>query len=109
MVKVNSDVLYEIRNILPVLKSGIRIHFHDIFLPYDYPPEWIRKGRFWNEQYFLYAFLQYNSKFNVEFCCQYARYKFSDKLIELQQNTYEHITRKRTLPMAGGSIWLKVK
>lgn len=109
VVKVNSDVLYEFRDILPVLKSGIRIHFHDIFLPYEYPVDWLRKGRFWNEQYFLYTFLQYNSKFKIDFCCQYARYKFSDKLYKIQQNTYEHLVKKRPLPIAGGSIWLKVK
>ena len=31
VVKVNSDVLYEFRDVLPILKSGVRVHFHDIF------------------------------------------------------------------------------
>jgi hypothetical protein len=36
---------------LPRLKPGVLIHIHDIFLPYDYPPEW--SDRFYNEQYLL--------------------------------------------------------
>jgi hypothetical protein len=47
----NSDVTALYLDILPRLKSGVLIHIHDIFLPYDYPPEW--SDRFYNEQYLL--------------------------------------------------------
>tara|TARA_R110000823_G_scaffold4223_14_gene16027 strand:+ start:9553 stop:10404 length:852 start_codon:yes stop_codon:yes gene_type:complete len=108
VVKVNSDVLYEFRDVLPVLKSGVKVHFHDIFLPYDYPPEWLHKGRFWNEHYFLFTFLQFNEKFKIDFSCQYARYKYKEKLTYLQRHTYENINRTKAIPMSGGSIWLKI-
>jgi len=39
------------------LKVGVIVHFHDIFLPWDYPHAWIkRKKKCWNEAYLLLAF-----------------------------------------------------
>ena len=64
--KVFSDVNYEIFNILPSLKKGVYIHFHDIFFPFEYPIQWTRKGWFWNEAFLLKAFLQYNDSFQIE-------------------------------------------
>jgi hypothetical protein len=36
-----------------------------VFLPLEYPPQWIYEGRAWNEAYLLRAFLQYNSAFDI--------------------------------------------
>lgn len=47
----NSDVTALFLDVLPRLQPGVVIHFHDIFLPYDYPEEW--GDRFYNEQYLL--------------------------------------------------------
>lgn len=51
----NSDVTVFFTEILPELTSGVIVHIHDIFLPYDYPPDWL--GRLYNEQYLLAAML----------------------------------------------------
>ncbi len=48
---MNSDATIVALEILPRLKPGVQIHFHDIFLPYDYPPAW--RNRFYSEQYLL--------------------------------------------------------
>jgi len=37
--KVASDVNYIFFDILPILKSGVYVHFHDIFFPFEYPKE----------------------------------------------------------------------
>lgn len=63
--KYQSDVNHIIFNILPQLKSGVIIHIHDIFYPFDYPTEWLKQGRAWNEAYLLRAFLQYNNDFEI--------------------------------------------
>ena len=40
------------------------IHLHDIFLPDDYPDDWVfNRKHSWNEQYVLQAFLQHNSNY----------------------------------------------
>ncbi|MUG98649.1 class I SAM-dependent methyltransferase [Scytonema sp. UIC 10036] len=45
VAKINSDVNYIFARILPSLNSGVYIHFHDIFYPFEYPKEWIYEGR----------------------------------------------------------------
>jgi predicted O-methyltransferase YrrM len=47
----NSDVTVVFMDILPKLNPGVLVHFHDIFLPADYPPQW--NGRYYSEQYLL--------------------------------------------------------
>jgi hypothetical protein len=63
--KINSDVNRILFEILPRLSSGVYVHFHDIFFPFEYPKEWVYEGRTWNEAYLLKAFLQYNSGFRI--------------------------------------------
>jgi predicted O-methyltransferase YrrM len=43
-----SDVDLLLNRVLPGLPAGVLVHFHDIFLPYDYPPAW--GWRAYNEQ-----------------------------------------------------------
>lgn len=65
--KAGSDVNWFFFEILPRLRPGVLVHLHDIFLPFDYPPEWIFKdGRTWNEQYVLRAFLMNNPRYRIE-------------------------------------------
>ena len=63
--KAGSDVNSIIFNVLPLLKKGVLIHFHDIFYPFEYPEKWYKEGRYWNEAYILRAFLQFNSVFKI--------------------------------------------
>ena len=64
--KSGSDVEFEFLQVYPRLKTGVLVHIHDIFFPYDYPIEWnLKESRYWNEQYFLETFLQFNKKFQV--------------------------------------------
>ena len=54
-VFTNSDVTVFFLEVLPRLKSGVIFHVHDIFLPWDYKPDWSR--RLYSEQYMLAAML----------------------------------------------------
>jgi predicted O-methyltransferase YrrM len=72
--KIDSDVNFEFFEILPRLKPGALIHFHDILLPAEYWRQWIEDAHyFWNEQYLLQAFLMFNSEFRVEWASSYMR------------------------------------
>ena len=106
--KYNSDVIYYFTKVLPILKKGVNIHIHDIFFPFDYPFDWLKEGRFWNEQYYLFMFLQFNNNFRIEFCNSYAGNKFKPQLGELQSSMYERVTRITSDVFAGGSIWMLV-
>jgi Methyltransferase domain len=65
VAKANSDVNRLFFEILPRLASGTMVHVHDVFATFEYPVDWFREGRAWNEQYVLRAFLQYNDNFQV--------------------------------------------
>ena len=47
-LKPGSDVEHLFSKVIPQLKAGVRLHFHDIFLPDDYPAHWA--WRRYNEQ-----------------------------------------------------------
>jgi len=48
-------------SLLPRLASGVLVHIHDIFLPYDYPKTYVE--RLYTEQYLLQALLANSGKF----------------------------------------------
>lgn len=64
--KFGSDVECYFDSIFPGLPKGVMVHVHDIFSPYYYPKDWMTlHKRFWNEQFFLEAFLSFSRDFNV--------------------------------------------
>jgi hypothetical protein len=70
--KANSDVNRLFFEVLPRLPAGTLIHIHDVFPGFEYPLEWLRAGRAWNEQYLLRAFLQFNNAFRVRLFGSYV-------------------------------------
>ncbi len=82
VVKCGSDLLLLMFEILPRLQPGVVVHFHDVFYPFDYPPEWLMGGRFWNENYFLRAFLSYNFEWKILFFNTYVHFIFGDLIKE---------------------------
>jgi hypothetical protein len=98
VVKIGSDVSFILLRILPKLRPGVIVHFHDIFYPHSYPSEWIRQGRAWNESLFLRAFLLGNSQFKIMGFNQFAKSAFP----EIFRDTIPEF-----LTMTGGSIWIR--
>jgi hypothetical protein len=96
--KVGSDVNHLLFEVLPRLASGVYVHVHDIFHPFEYPAAWIYEGRSWSEAYLLRSFLMFNDAFEI-----------------VLFNTFvEHFHRpffERHMPLClenpGGSIWLR--
>ena len=71
VTKTGSDLNRLVFEILPSLASGVYVHFHDVFYPFEYPRSWVEQGIAWNEAYLLHAFLQYNSTFAIQFFVSY--------------------------------------
>jgi hypothetical protein len=98
VVKTGSDVNYIFFEVLPRLKKGVYVHFHDVMYPFEYPKEFVYDGRAWNEAYMLRAFLQYNDAFRIQFFYHFFERFHRD---ELAENT------PLCLKSGGASIWLK--
>jgi hypothetical protein len=82
-VKTASDTNFLILEVLPRLRSGVWVHFHDIFLPYDFPRDAIRGIFNWQETALLHAFLACNSRFKIVFCLSHLHYDKPDVLREV--------------------------
>jgi hypothetical protein len=95
--KVGSDVNHIFFRILPMLRPGVRVHFHDVFYPFEYPEGWILEGKTWNEDYLLRAFLQFNSDFEIEL--------FPNYLMRYHEDFFRN-KMPLCLKDPGGSIWL---
>jgi hypothetical protein len=66
VIRPEGDVTYLIQEVLPSLKPGVIVHFHDIYTPRHYPSKAVlQEVRFWNEQYLLEAFLTNNSEWEI--------------------------------------------
>ena len=96
--KTDSDVNHLIFRILPKLREGVLIHFHDIFYPFEYPLPWIYESRAWNECYLLRAFLQYNKAFRIHFFNSYMAHKHANRIA----NTMPQFAQN-----PGSSLWIE--
>jgi predicted O-methyltransferase YrrM len=98
VLKFGSDLQRIFSEILPRLPVGVFVHFHDIFYPFEYPADWLAEGRYWNENYFLRAFLAYNDNWRIVFFNHYVGLEFRAVLAWKMP-----LCLKNT----GGSIYLK--
>jgi predicted O-methyltransferase YrrM len=99
VMKTGSDVCHELFTLLPMLKPGVFIHFHDIFWPFEYGKNWVlQENRSWNEIYGLRAFLMYNNAFEIVF--------FNDFFEKTCRNIINR-DYPAMLKNSGGSIWLR--
>jgi hypothetical protein len=101
----NSDATVFFLEILPNLRSGVIVHIHDIFLPYDYPQEMC--NRFYSEQYGLAIYLlAAPEKFTILLPNAFI---FHDT--ELAANLLPIWEQREmiNLPRHGGSFWLQIK
>jgi len=103
VVRIGGDVNYEYLEVLPRLKKGVIIHIHDIFLPEEYPKEFILEDRqFWSEQYLLQAFLSFNCAFEVLWASYYMHRNYPREC----KSVFPSYKEEDTGP---GSFWVRRK
>lgn len=98
IAKTGSDVLHALFTILPALAEGVWVHFHDIHSNFEYPREWVKEGRSWNESYFLRAFLMHNPDWSIELHAASLAECAADELLPRMP---------RIGSAVGGSLWLR--
>lgn len=103
--KIGSDVNFLILEILPLLKRGVLIHFHDIPLPFEYAKIYMTNPNFrvfWTESYLLQAFLICNSDFQIILPMSYLQKYYLEDL----KMAYPH-SSKTDFGWVSGSLWIK--
>lgn len=102
VVSYESDTVHEITRILPLLRPGVRVHFHDIFLPYDYPNVWMQASKFfWAEQYMLAAMLDGNPRYKIT----YPLHQLYRERREVMQSLFPLLKEEQHRP---GAYWIEV-
>ncbi len=97
-LKAGNDLLFLYLKVLPQLRPGVIVHIHDIFLPYDYKPDWvIKERRHYSEQYMVQIMLQSSGCFEVLWAGYYLQKTREDF------HTYFPHMRERTAQ----SLWLR--
>jgi hypothetical protein len=100
-VKTGGDVAFLLHEVLPRLAPGVVVHIHDIFLPWDYPQEWVFAGRAWNEQYAVRCFLTFNSEFEIVLGVAWMSHFQHDVLAQALPDF------PANYPDGGGSLWIR--
>jgi predicted O-methyltransferase YrrM len=98
VVKIGSDVRHLLWEVLPRLRPGVVIHFHDLFWPFEYLEEWVLNGNAWNEAYFVKTFLQFNSAFQIEYFNSY---------MAIVHRAALQAKMPKCLPRTGSGLWIK--
>lgn len=65
VLKAGSDVQHLVDEVYPRLASGVHVHVHDVFWPFEYPPSWLATGCAVNEAYAMRALLQAGSAYEI--------------------------------------------
>jgi Methyltransferase domain len=67
-VRIGGDVNFLILDVLPILRQGVLVHFHDVPMPFEYSSAYYHDPGFrvfWTESYLLQAFLIFNEIYEV--------------------------------------------
>ena len=103
-ILMNSDCVAVFFDVLPQLPTGAMVHFHDIFLPADYPPVWA--DRYYSEQYVLAALLLADGRnLSIEFPSYFV--SEDRELARILDPIWEGPLA--SVQKHGGSFWLRVE
>jgi SAM-dependent methyltransferase len=97
-VRAGNDVVSLFLNVIPRLPAGVLLHIHDIFLPYEYPYDWVGEQRIeLGEQYLVQLMLTGNPRIEVLWPGYYLQHTVPEFA-----SWFEHIGAGRAQ-----SLWLR--
>jgi hypothetical protein len=100
VVRLGGDVNRIVLDVLPRLGPGILVHFHDIFLPWEYPRVWLERfGLFWTEQYLLQAFLSFNTRYEIVAALHALAREYPNRLARIYPSWREEVSP--------GAFWIR--
>ena len=91
------DVPFLYEHLVPGLPSGSLVHVHDVFIPFDYRPDYVERG--YTEQYVVHELLAQNT-FSVEFASVYLSWRHPSEM----RATFGASVPERH---AGASLWFR--
>lgn len=99
----NSDVSVFFLEILPRLHRGVLVYIDDIYLPYDYPPEW--SDRFYSEQYLLAVLLMADHGSRYKVVLPHVFIEEDEELSAAMNSLWTSVGVQRG---SGNGLWLEI-
>jgi hypothetical protein len=107
VVRLGSEVNWLVLDVLPYLAPGVWVHFHDVFLPNEYPRYMFTTAGYLNEQSLIEAFLL-GSDWALELALATLFLERHDRLVGVVPSLLEEVPGvpelKTWLP---SSIWIR--
>ncbi|HEY3204025.1 MAG TPA: class I SAM-dependent methyltransferase [Thermoanaerobaculia bacterium] len=100
--KTGSDVNHLLLRVVPSLRSGVWVHVHDIFLPFEYPREWPLQRLYFNEQYVLAGLLANSAALEV-MIANYFLMRVAPAALR------EFSVPGRNVSLGGASFWMRTR
>lgn len=112
-VRAGSEVNRIVLEVLPRLKAGVHVHFHDIYFPYDYPRRLLSEDLFFHaESTLVHAFLACNARYAIDASLSMLHYAAPQALRDRFAN-YDPQANEDGLAAPGGThfpsaLWMRV-
>jgi predicted O-methyltransferase YrrM len=103
VVRPQGDVVHLFGEVLPRLRPGVLVQVHDVFTPWDYPADWMRRRWLWTEQYLLEALLADSPRYEVVLALHLLHREHPEEL----RRTCPALAAGRD-PREPSSLWLRV-
>lgn len=101
VLRAGGDVAYLYDEVIPNLAVGVRVHVHDIFLPFDYSASALRA--WWTEQYVLEALLSHSPRYHIELTLRWL----TRTAPELMARVFGPVVTENPAH-GGGSVWFRI-
>jgi predicted O-methyltransferase YrrM len=107
VVKLGSELNHLVLEVLPQLSPGVYVHFHDVFLPYEYPRYLLELEAYFNEQYLVHAFLIGNPEWEIRLAlCALYRHE-RERLAALVPSLADPPPEARRADVVPAAFWLR--
>ncbi len=99
----NSDVSVFFLDVLPRINPGVLVYVDDIYLSYDYPPEW--SDRYYSEQYLLAVMLLADSNRRYRVVLPHVFIERDPELNDAMKAFWKEVGIRRG---SGNGIWIEI-
>ncbi len=107
IAKLGSEVNWLVLDVLPYLAPGVWVHFHDVFLPREYPRYMYVTAGYLSEQHLIEAFLL-GSDWALELALATLFCERRERLLEVVPSLREEVPGVPELPTwLPSSIWIR--
>jgi Methyltransferase domain len=106
-VKLGGELNWLVLEVLPRLGGEVLVHFHDLFLPHEYPRPLFQLWPYFNEQYLLQAFLIGNHEYEVVLSAAALARAYRDRVRTLIPSLGEDVDDLPWTPYVPSAFWLR--